>query len=568
MLGGAGAIAGVGMSVVSTIQGFEDDKARKETERFKQRMDISQKQLDALNNMSGAFKDFSDKMVETLSKMPTQNQYERQMEKIKPAVDYAQSRSFEMSDLSFIRRTGANGIGQTGKKTETRSAQALVSAFGYGDVDTLEIDEIKNLKSDMEKVSDWNTWIRSNLGSRRVVKSSNIELIEKQIDSQIQQYEDAVKLSETFMKEATLKSFKSSQFVDVSEMEKMYREQGEAIFGSFVGEVWVPDTERVTSFVEKMMADVGDITTDSAIKLRNTLIEGIASGADKDSTIANAFRSMFDEMSYDVSSVLSDALFQDSYDDIEKATIEFSDKLAELKEAFKDDPNGLSDNINNALVNGYIPAMAKAIEETRELDDSVMDFNLTMRETLLSDKYDFSEEFVNQLYPIEDALSEMAMSVRGMFSEALNADNYSDSIEMLGSSMSETLVNSLIESTLSGSFQDEILRLSTAMSGVMEQGFSISATRGLQSEFNKAMLQIEQTQQQANILKDILTFDSGDVEYEQVNNTQQYQTGSTQSIINNITNTYRFDVGTLVGNNDASMEDFSIAIKPYLDSLT
>jgi len=570
MMGGAGAVASGASAVFGVIKGIEDKKEAKELAKFKKEYDLSVKQLEALQSMSNTFKSYSQKIVDELSKLPTGTAYKEQMEKSQSTIEEMRSEEFELSGMTGTRKGAKKyfGLGERKTKHISKTSQEIVSAFGFGDMDKMSLDEMKQLQSQMVEISNWNKWYQDKFDVTRV-KTTNMEEIESQLGAYIDTYQEADRILNDLMKEATLTAFKSASYVNLDEKEAEFREIGTKMFTKIIDGIEVTDTGRVDKFVEKQMKGIPKISTETGINMRNSLLDGLSSGVKPAENIANSFKEIFGDLSYDINSILTDVEFGHLYKDIEKLTIKASEDLVNLKKEFQmfEDTPAFGDQdrkarITTMLDNEYIPNLVEAIKKTQELEDNTYDLNELLRTELLKEE-GIDKDIINKMFPVD----ELEKSISGAFMSALKTDNYSDAISSLGTFFGDTLIDNMLEEMLSDKFNSQIMNLSSKMSDVMAEGFSIGAFQSIRSEFTNSMIEMEQAQTQVAVLKDMFTFGMGDVEYEEVNKDIRYETGSTKTINNYYNSNYAISLGNLIAT-DPSMDAFALRFKEHLDQVT
>lgn len=565
-LGGAGAIASMAMPIADAVFGTSEKSNAKAEARFKKEYELSQKQLEALKSMSAGIKSYSDKIVEALMKMPTFTELTRQRERVKPVAEQIAKGGLNLSDVVFKRKGGKDWRGKKKYKTITRDVEdfliEMVRASGIQDIpidiqetldgeiskslkiDDLSLENLKSIETEMKKIGDWNVWIKKELGSAKGVVKNNIAQIQGQISEYIYAYEKMNDLQENLMKEATVGAFKSAEYVNILETRKEYEELGAQLFSGFKN-----NSAMISEFVETQMQGIEDITSQAGIKVRESIIDGVSQGLSETEILTNAFRNIFEDMSYDINSVITDVVFDETYDNIKNLTKKATDELVKLKEEFikTDYVGNMGEDVSEMLKQDYIPNMMDAIKATQGLDEATLNLNMTMRESMMQTG-EFSQDFIDKMFPIENALSESANKIRDYYLDALKTENYTSAIKSLTSSISDDFIDGLLQKSISGEYEQKIVQLSTKYSDLLAQGFSIQSLQQFRSEANSLMIEMQNAQNQALAYRDLLSVDMGDAKYETINESIKYETGSTQTIHNNYYTTNEFNFANFFSN--------------------
>ncbi len=146
-----------------------------------------------------------------------------------------------------------------------------------------------------------------------------------------------------------------------------------------------------------------------------------------------------------------------------------------------------------------------------------------------------------------------------------NAKSYEDGIDGIGSYLYNTISSKSIENILNDKFSQSIVNLNKSIFDTMGN-ISISSAQSLMNETRALAIQMDSSRQQMGVLKDIMSDNSG-IEYKDSSRNIQYETGTTQSIINNTYITNTATINDSIGFSEDAGYAIATALMPYVEKV-
>ena len=158
--------------------------------------------------------------------------------------------------------------------------------------------------------------------------------------------------------------------------------------------------------------------------------------------------------------------------------------------------------------------------------------------------------------------------IGGLYDEMqgiFNAKSYEDGIDGIGSYLYNTISSKSIENILNDKFSQSIVNLNKSIFDTMGN-ISISSAQSLMNETRALAIQMDSSRQQMGVLKDIMSDNSG-IEYKDSSRNIQYETGTTQSIINNTYITNTATINDSIGFSEDAGYAIATALMPYVEKV-
>lgn len=531
---GVGGLTGVGVQVGASLLGGFFDKGNKDQERAERRTKeankIYNKNTEALQklnqnmaNLNGGVDGLNNALISSFSKIPTVGNLNR--------VTDAMSQLYKTMDKTRIfnevayqvtktkkGKKGFLGIGATAGTSWTEtiklSVQEMLNRYGF-----------KGTINDMtsQQIRDFSKWLDDyDLGD-----SDNFSVLADALENYAEALDKMEKNVEKFFYDSTMESFEGISSLQQEELRQQIED--------FYKNLGLQIDEETSKEIDKLAEQMSVMVTIMQDVRGNFIKSWKDSGLDAGRAFVTSMQPYIEAMLTNISQIYYDVYFSDVNKQLEDEFKALSEKLVELKKKGGElNWGSVADELS-----GSFEKVIAVINSTKNETESFNIILLQLQKQAMESGLSLSEIFDLGL------VTGTQKTVIESFKDALSsneADSAFKSIgNMVGEKVGEALVNKMIDSVMG----DKIFEMSAQLDKVLSGNLSFDSLAGLANDAMSVGTMLEQQRLRFEAIKSMFDF-SGDITYENQNSNIQYESGTSQSIVNNYYLSSNIDAGNII----------------------
>lgn len=489
----------------------EADRKTKEANKiYNKNTEALQKLSQNMSNLSGGIDGLNNTLISSFSKIPTVGNLDK--------VTNAMTDLYKTMDKTRIFNNVAYQVTKTkkGKKgflgfggsagttwTETIevTVQEMLHRYGFnGGIEQMTSQQIR----------DFSKWLKDfNMGD-----SDNFSVLAEALEDYAEGLDKFDKNIQNFFKDSTLESF-----VGISSLEQeALRQQIEDFYKNLGLQIDEETSKQIDKLAEEMSVMVtvmNDVRGEFINSWRN-------SGLDAGKAFLSSMRPYIDAMLNNLSQIYYDVYFSDVNEKLEEEFKALSEKLVELKKQGQN----LDWNKVAGELSGSFDKVIEVINATKNETESFNTILQQLQQQAFESGLSLSEIFDLGL------VTGTQQTVIDTFRDALGGNEAESAFTSIGSMVGDTIGKALVDKMIDNMMGDKILEMSAMLDKVVSGSLNFDSLLDLANQSMSVGLMMENESKRIQAIKDLFNWDKG-ITYENQNNTVEYQSGTSQSVVNN-----------------------------------
>lgn len=528
--GPAGMAISAGMSLIGGLfkdDGKDQEEAQRKTAEAKK---IYDKNTEALNklaqnmaNLSGGVDGLNNSLISAFSKLPTfgnltnitgaMKDLYNTMEKTRKFNNVAYQVTKTKKGKSGFMGIGAKA-GATWTETIELSVQDMLNKYGFkGAIEDMTTNQMR----------DFSTWLKDyDMGD-----SDNFSILASAIEDYAEALDKFDKNIENFFYDTTMESFSGISSLQQEEL----RQQIEDFYKNMGFQI----DEEMSKVIDDL-ADKMSIMVTIMQDVRSSFISSWReSGKDAGSAFLSSMNPYIDAMLENISQVFYDVYFSDVTDALNKEFKSLSEKLVELKkQGSKLDWNSVASSLGSSF-DKVISSIQSAKLETESFNTVILELQKQAKEAGLS----LSE--ILELGLVSGTQKDVLKSFKDSLLSNESEGALTSIGQMVGDKIGDALANKMLDNMLS----DKILEFSANIDKIASGNLSFDSLAGVANESLSVGLMLSEQQKRLKAIKDMFDFNK-DIVYDSQESNISYETGTSQSIVNNYYLTATVEAGNII----------------------
>lgn len=515
--GGAGLAISAGMSLIGGLfkdDGKDQEEANKRTAEAKKIYDKNTEALNKLaqnmSNLSGGVDGLNSSLISAFSKLPTFGNLTNVTEAMKDLYT-TMEKTRKFNDVAYqVTKTkkgksGFLGIGAKAGSTWTEtievSVQEMLNKYGFkGAIEDMTTNQLR----------DFSKWLEDfDMGD-----SDNFSILASAIEDYAEALDKFDKNIENFFYDTTMESFSGISSLQQEEL----RQQIEDFYKNMGFQIDEEISKVIDDLAEKMSVMVTimqDVRSKFVASWRD-------SGKDAGSAFLSSMTPYIDAMLENISQVFYDVYFSDVTDALNNEFKSLSEKLVELKKQGADlDWSGVANSLGSSF-DKVLSAIISAKQETESFNSIILELQKQAMEAGLS----LSEMLELGL------VSGTQKDVLKSFKDALLSSESEGALTSIGQMVGDKIGDALANKMLDNMLSDKILEFSANIDKIASGNLSFDSLSGIASEALSVGMMLSEQQKRLQAIKDMFDFNK-DIVYDNQESNITYETGTSQSIVNN-----------------------------------
>lgn len=528
MAGPYGMLASTGLSLLGGMLGKRNQKkqaeADKKTERAKKQYEENTKQLQIvasrLESLNTNLLSLNQSMVSIFSSMPTIDNISRitgGMEKLYGIINV--NRDF--GNASYMtQESRKTGNWLTGKSTITwlenhqMNTQQLVNAFGFkGSILDMSVKELENFSK----------WLKSyNRGIE-----NNFKEYAKIVDNYVTSMITIKDMMSKFAYRVTFESFSgfsvSKQEDLVKNLTQIYKDAGVTV------------TEGITEQIKELAEQMSVMVTIMSDVRKDFLTQWKDSGKTAGNSFVSAMKPYVESLLNNMSQVYFDTVFSNSAKRLELQFKNIGDMLFNLKKQGRD-------LTWDKIANDMRMPFSNVVDLLREAQERTDTFT-----TALSGLQKVAKEKGMALSEMSTIglLSKTQQSMFENFKTAIQSTEINSALTSVGTLVGNTIGEEMSKRLVDKFIGNKLTELSEQMDKTLRGNMNLNDLSKISQMAMSTGLQLETERRKLTAIRDMFNFNK-DINYQNNNNEIKYETGTSQTVINNFYITGQVNAGVVI----------------------
>lgn len=529
---GVGGLSGIGVQIGASLLGGLFDRGGKDQAKAEQKTreanklysantEALQKLSQNMSSLSGGVDGLNNSLISAFSKIPTVGNLNRvtdamtslykTMDKTRIFNDVAYQVTKTKKKKGFL---GIGGGSTSWTETYELSVQEMLNRYGFkGTIEDMTTEQ-------MRAFSKW-------LKNYDIGESDNFSVLGDAISEYAEALDKMDKKVESFFYDATMEGFEGISSIQQAELKQQITD-----FYKNLGLTIDDDMSKQIDQLAEQMSIMVNIMGDVRGNFINTWKD---SGMDAGKAFLSSMQPYIQAMLTNLSQIYYDVYFSDVNKQLEDTFKDLSNQLVELKKQ----GNKLNwDNVANEL-SGSFDKVLDTLRATKIEATSFNDILLKLQKQALDSGMSLSEIFDLGL------VTGTQKTVIDSFKTALTSGEADGTFTSLGSSVGEKIGDALVNKLIDSMMGEKVLEMSAQLDKVMSGNLNIESLTGLANDAMGVGLMLEQQRLRFDALLDMFNWDT-EITYENQNSNIKYETGTSQSVINNYYLSSNIDAGNVI----------------------
>lgn len=539
MIGGA--LLGLAGGLMTKNREKDRQKAQERTEKanrdYQANTNAIHTMVSRLEMLNTTIVNFNKSMVGIFSNIPTIDNISR-IEKGLGKLHGVINTSRDFGSASYLtQHSKTSGNWLSGKSTvtwlenTTRSTAQLVKDFGFKQGTIMDMS--------IKQLEDFSKWLKAfNVGVQ-----NNYKDYAKVIDGYVESLISLNKSIEKFSYNVTMEAFSGisvqKQEDLVNQLTDIYKNAGITI------------TEGITKQIQELAEEMSVMVNVMEDVRKGFLSSWNSQGQTAGKTFVNAMRPYVEAMLNNMQQVYFDTVFSNSTRRLELQFKNIADKLFELKKLGKNLTwEQIYTNMKQPFSN-VVNLLKEAQMNTDMYSKALIGLQQTAKDLGMS---------ISEMADL-NILTGVQQNLYNVFKESLNSNELNSSLTNLGNTIGNTVGEYMSKSIIDKLFGDRLSDLSSKFEKTFNGNLSLTALSELSQVALSTGLQLESERLKLTAIRDMFDFNK-DINYQNQNNEIKYETGTSQTVINNFYLTSSVNAGVVIPQD--TVEDF---VDSSLDSI-